>query len=391
MKKQVFLFVFAGVMLFVGSLASCARGAAPGAAPSGQQGDTPRPASGGGSWQERLDQTAVAARKEGKVRVYGELSPETRQAISQPFKDKYGIDVEFVVGKGAEIAQRITSEQAAGISLADVLIIGGSSTLLTLKPKGLLGNLDSIIVLPEINDPNTWLGRSPYLDKNHTTISLVSGVTPHMIVNTELVREGDVRSFQDLLKPQYKGRIVFYDPTIGGTANHWVTFIITRIYPNDRESAVNYLRQFAAQEPVVLKDARLQTEWVAQGKYPIAVGASFQVVTDFVAAGGPIRRVHPVDGTSITAAAGVLAVPARPEHPNAAAVLINWLLTEEGQRNYAEAFGSAAARIGVKTAVRDPSAVPIPGEKLIGEDEDFYLQMTGARDIARDIFATLMK
>ncbi len=47
--------------------------------------------------------------------------------------------------------------------------------------------------------------------------------------------------------------------------------------------------------------------------------------------------------------------------------------------------------MGIKTAVRDPSAVPLPGEKLIGEDEELYLSMIEAREPAKDIFGRLMK
>ena len=132
-------------------------------------------------------------------------------------------------------------------------------------------------------------------------------------------------------------------------------------------------------------------EWVARGKYPIAVAASFQVVTDFVAAGAPVKRIHAEEGTDITAAAAVLSIPLKPEHPNAAAIFLNWMLTDEGQRNFAESFGSGAVRVGVKTAVRDPSALPLLGEKLLWEDEEFVLNTANARVVAKDIFGPLMQ
>ncbi len=87
----------------------------------------------------------------------------------------------------------------------------------------------------------------------------------------------------------------------------------------------------------------------------------------------------------------MLSIPVKPEHPEAAAIFLNWLLTDEGQHNFAGAFGSSAVRMGIKTGVRAPSAVPLPGEKLIGEDEEFYLSMIEARELAKDIFGPLMK
>lgn len=363
------------------------------AAPASSQGKTNRAAAAiKAGWQDKWNKTVKSAQQEGRVRIYGDVSSETRQAISKPFKEKYGIEAEFVAGKGSEIAERVLREQAAGINQVDVTMVGGTSTLTSLKPKGILQKLDSFLILPDVNDPSAWPnGKFPYLDDDHTTVALAAGVTPYMVVNTQFVSDGDIRSFQDLLKPEYKGKIVFYDPTIGGTGVYWVTFLMTKVYKNDREGALQYLQKFAAQEPIILKDARLQMEWIAKGKYPVAVAASFQVVTDFVAVGAPVKRIHAAEGTDVTAGGGVISIPIKPERSNAAIVMLNWLLTDDGQRNFATAFGSPAVRVGVKTAVRDPSARPGPGEKLIWEDETFVLKTVEAREVAKEIFGPLMR
>lgn len=354
--------------------------------------NTPTPPSGKSTWQERWDKTVVAAQKEGRVRFYGEISSDTRQAIAKPFKDKYGIEVEFVTGISNELVQRMITERSRGLYLADAMLGGGTTTLTVLKPKGILQKLDSMLILPDVNDPSAWPnGKFPFLDDDHTAIALTAGVNPFIIVNTELVKEGAIKSFQDLLKPEYKGKIVFFNPTIGGTGVTWVNFLMSKVYKNDREGAIRYLRQFAAQEPIVLNDKRLQVEWVAKGKYPIAVAAQVQTIVEFVVAGAPIKRVHVSEGTDITAAASVFSMPVQPEHPNAAVVLLNWLLTAEGQRNFATAFGNPAVRVGIRTPVRDPSSVPMPGEKLTWEDEEFVLKAVESREVAKEIFGPLMK
>ncbi len=344
------------------------------------------------SWREKWDKTVAAARKEGRLRFYGEISSETRQAIAKPLKEKYGIEVEFVSGISGEIVQRLTTERSRGLFLADAMLAGGTTTLTVLKPKGFLQKLDPLLVLPEVKDPSAWPnGKPPFLDDDHTTLALTAGVNPFVTVNTQLVKEGDIRSFQDLLKPEYKGKIVFFNPTVGGTGVTWVNFLLSKIYKHDREAGLKYLRQFAAQEPIITNDKRLQVEWVAKGKYPIAVGAQVQALADFTAAGAPLKRVHVTEGTDITAAASVLSMPAHPEHPNAAVVLLNWLLTAEGQHDFATAFGNSAVRVGVKTVARDPSSVPMPGEKLTWEDEEFVLKAVESREVAKKIFGPLMR
>ncbi len=382
------LWIFPALVLFIVLAASCG---------SGQSGGTASDASGttkaaGPNWQDQWTKVVAAAKQEGTLRIYGELSPETRQAIADPFKKQYGIEVEFVAGKGAEIAERIMREGSAGINQADVVIVGGTSMLTVLKPKGALQKLDPMLIVPQSKDASLFIGNKfPFLDNDHTAIALVAGVSGNIVINTDLIKQNEITSYQDLLKPQYKGKMVLFDPTIGGAGVFWVNSMMVKVYQNDKEGALKYLRQFAAQEPVILKDVRLQMEWVAKAKYPIAVAASFQPITDFVKVGAPVTRIHTTEGVDVGPAAGVLGIPIKPDHPNAAAVFVNWVMGDEGQRSFAESFGSAPVRAGIKTSVADPSSAPYPGDKLLWQDETYMLSTGNAREVAKEIFGPLIK
>src|ERR1035437_9849927 len=69
-----------------------------------------------GEWNRVIE----AARKEGKLVIYASTIGDARMAISKAFTDKYGISIEFVQGRGAELVQRLSTERSAWIYQVDV-------------------------------------------------------------------------------------------------------------------------------------------------------------------------------------------------------------------------------------------------------------------------------
>ncbi len=180
-----------------------------------------------------------------------------------------------------------------------------------------------------------------------------------------------------------------FDPTISGTANGWVTMILTRSFaPGEGEK---FLRQFAGQEPVITKDSRLQIEWLAHGKFPVTVAVDTQSAFNMHKAGAPITRLAAEEGGVMSGGGSHLGISARRPHPNATAVLLNWLLGPKGQEVYSRGFGAPAARLGVKTEGVSQIALPLPGEKLFQDDEKYIRAYGPSRETAKTVFGPLLK
>ncbi len=99
--------------------------------------------------------------------IYTTWGPKPRQALTQAFEEKYGINAEFsVFTRGTETIAKVNAEQKASLKLVDVFG-GGNSTLIgNMKPQGLLSPVEPLLVLPEVLDPKAWRGgRLPYTDK----------------------------------------------------------------------------------------------------------------------------------------------------------------------------------------------------------------------------------
>ena len=337
----------------------------------------------------RWDAVLQAAKGEGSLIVYSTANPATKLALTKAMKEKYGIAVDFIIGRGEQLVQRIYMENQAGIYQGDVLLVGGTTLQLTLKP-GYTSNLDSVLILPEVADPTRWRGqRIPFLDKDHQIIGFVNKSGSYVAVNTDAIKPGEIKSFRDLTDPKWKGKIIMDDPTITGAADDWAHLMLVIF---GHEKGKEYLQQLAKQDLVVLRDKRLVVEWLARNKYPIAIGPDAQTYSEFRSNGAPIAYIKMSEGSGSTSSGGCISILKRAAHPNASLVFLNWLLTREGQTIFQKSFGAPSARVDVDLTGMDPGFIPQEGEKLFSAmSAEWYASKAAGMEVVNQIFKPLMK
>lgn len=351
----------------------------------------PQDAAAGPSWKEKWESTVTAAKKEGRVMIYGQVGPELRIALTEAIKKDLGIDMDLVPGKGNEVATRFTAEMQAGLHSCDILL-GGSSTFVGVPELyNVFEKTEPLLILPEVIDGKAWPnGRLPYLDSQKKVIPLVLQANQFLVVNKNMVKPGQIKSYRDLLQPQWKGKMIMYDPTIAGTAQTWLKLILMKAYGAVEGEA--FLRKFAAQEPMLTRDSRLEIETVARGRHALCVGIDSQAAYKMYDSGAPITRLAVEEGTILTGGGSYMVLPEKRPHPHAAVAVFNWLLTARGQEVFSKGYNAPAARLGVKTEGVCPMAFPLPGEKLYTQDEDEIVAGTKkASEVATRVFAALVK
>lgn len=90
------------------------------------------------AWQVDWDKTVAAARQEGEVVLVTTASASTRQELAGPLKSKYGIDLQFVVGSGPDLSEKVAAQRRAGLFLFDFYLGGATTATTTMKPAGYL-------------------------------------------------------------------------------------------------------------------------------------------------------------------------------------------------------------------------------------------------------------
>lgn len=343
-------------------------------------------------WEEEWEKTLKAAQKEGRLNVPSSMSSvPARQAISENFTKKYRIEVDIVAGRGPEIIVKMLAERRAGLYLTDVYIGGASPIHTDLKPAGILQPLERAFILPELKDPeiikkNWWDGKLRWLDKDRLVLGMLTYANRSITINTDLVKPGEIKGYADLLNPKWKGKIILDDPTMGGSGAKIFGVVGQEIMGWD------YWDKMLKQEPLILSDQRLQTEWVARGKYAIGIGLRDTVVAGYVEAGAPLALISTIEGSYLSSGSGALAFMDRPPHPNAAKLFINWLLTREGQTIFSKPQEKPSHRVDVSTEGMDPNILLKPGHKYFDSDmEDFGVKQPEHYERARKLFAPLLK
>ncbi len=147
------------------------------------------------------------------------------------------------------------------------------------------------------------------------------------------------------------------DPTRAGPGQ--ATFTFFYLHP---DLGPNFIRALAKQEPTALRDYLQELDGIAKEKFLMLIGVSDIVAEERMKAGVPIAIIDPrkiKEGSDVSPGSGGLAIFNRAPHPNAAKVYINWLLSKEGQTDFAQVNGYISARLDVPTD-HSPWRVPIP-------------------------------
>lgn len=343
-------------------------------------------------WQVEWEKTLREAQKEGRVVVYGGgTAGALREHATKIVKEKLGFDLEAVSARGADIQARISSERRAGLYTSDIYASGQGEMYTTFKPLGWSDPLESLLILPEVLDPKAWYGgKLPWGDKERKVFSWPLFADQELGINTNLVKVDEITSFQDLLLPRWKDKIVVNDPTTSGKGE---TGFIVMLY--NKMVDVDFFKELVRKQSlVVTRDHHFQIGGLAKGKFSIALWPSTTRIAEYMAAGAPVTRIVTKEGINLAAGGGGLALMNKAPHPNAAKIFINWFLSKEGQYLLQAFTGKHSARVDIPADNVEPMYVRKPGVKYLISPtsiEEFVLtEESRYKELAVQIFGPLV-
>lgn len=338
------------------------------------------------SWVVEWKRAIAGARKEGKVSVLGAGAAELNRTVASEFKNKFGISVEFVLGRSLQLIEKVMTETRAGIYSYDLQISGPTNMIAILKPAGLLDSIEPELILPEVKDPAAWYENRLFIDTDNKIALMTAGPSAGaVLINTNMVEKDEIRSSSDLLNPKWKGKIVIDDPSQSGPST---MLQVIALGPQGWD----YVKKLAEQKPIITRDSRLAMEGVARGKYPVGMTANPEEYRQFKHLSLPIEKVNLSDAIHISESAGNLALFKNAPHPNASKVFINWILSREGADIYSRAKFRQSNRIDVPTDYLSPEEVRQPGVKYFNTTVEDYKK--GAKEMLekiREIFRPLIE
>jgi len=318
-------------------------------------------APGYGGWEQDWEQTVKAAKEEGKVVVSSSPGTVVRDVLTQPFEKKFGIKVQHSGGSPNKLVSRVRLERAAGKYLWDVVVQGTTTAITSFKPMGVLDPVEPALILPEVKDPKHWLeGKLWFSEKDRVNLLMGLATRPGLAVNSNLVKTDQFKSYQDLLDPKWTGKMVVgRDPKIAGASQAQFLFLYLH-----KDLGPEYIRALFNQKITMSGSDDQALSWLGQGKMYIMIGPPETNTMDRLSRGVPIGLVPPPqmrEGSYLSPGPATLMLLNRAPHPNAARVYINWILSREGQIEYARATNVPSLRVDMPPDDAPSWRKPRPG------------------------------
>jgi ABC-type Fe3+ transport system substrate-binding protein len=267
---------------------------------------------------DRQQKLVEGAKKEGQLFFYSAMiANQALRPIAEAFMKKYPfVKVSYWRGDSEDILTKVLAEAKANNVVGDV-VEGTGVGELAVQAK----------VVDRYFTPEISAYPEKYRDKDGqwtpTRLSYFG-----IAYNTNLVPAHQVpNSYEDLLKPEYKGKMAW---RIGSSSG--APLFITNLWNAwGNEKAMAYLQKLKDQRIINFGSgsARTLVDRVVAGEYAIALQIFAHHPLISKAKGAPVdaKIFSPVATTAAT-----MVIPKGIKHPHAALLLVDFLLSKDGQR-----------------------------------------------------------
>lgn len=286
-----------------------------------------------------------------KVSVYTTLEEPLAKELFDLFQKETGIQVNWQRLSGGEVETRLEAEKAN--PQASIWVGGVGLNHMSAKMKGLTTPYKSKLLEntpPEYRDTeNYWVGLylGPLAFITNNKVAKEQGLVPP-------------KSWADLLKPEYKGKIRMANPTTSGTAYNVIT-TLRYVFNNDEEKVFDYLKKLDANIDQYTKSGSAPGKSVAIGEIPVAIGYAHDQVKLKVE-GADVTITIPAEGTGFEIASMSL-VKGGPDVVNAKK-LYDWILQPKAQEIIAKWYVVPLSKL----AKKNPVAFSMDEVKTVKQD-----------------------
>ncbi len=312
----------------------------------------------------------AAAKKEGQVVWYTvQTIPQIVQPLVTAFEKTYGVKVNYVRANSSEVTLRILNEAKAGRSLSDVF--DGTGTTPPLKRENLVMKWlpDETASWPkELVDPEGyWVATNFFVN----TVG----------INTALVPPAqEPKSWDDLLDSKWKGKMVWGSQT---SSSAGPGFVGLTLKARGEKDGMEFLRKLSGQSIAAMPVAARQVlDQVIAGEYPIGLMIFNHHAVISAQQGAPVKWL-PVSPATVTL--NVASVARDAPHPNAAKLFLDYMISAEGQKIFADNDYLPA---NPKVSAKDKSLIPdgVTIKRMAFTPEEIEDNMPAWNKTFREIF-----
>ncbi|MCR5066712.1 MAG: extracellular solute-binding protein [Erysipelotrichaceae bacterium] len=251
----------------------------------------------------------------GEVMIYSSMAQSVLEALEARFEELYpGVDMNFVQAGSGKISTKLTTELQAGTVECDIVWLADASEFVEYKNAGNLVAYESkyaSTVDQMFRDPdNMYIGARAVL--------IGFAYAPDQVSET-------LSSWKDLLKPEYKDKIVMTDAGASGSMKTWLYVLV-----NQEKYGWDFIQAMYDNGLKLESGTTATHNKVADGTYAIGVGVEF-VAKNLIADGANLAWAEIVEDA--IAYYSPIAIPKGCPNLENAKLLYDFIMNpEEGQR-----------------------------------------------------------
>ncbi|MGL5616209.1 MAG: putative 2-aminoethylphosphonate ABC transporter substrate-binding protein [Sarcina sp.] len=291
--------------------------------------------------------------KDKTLTIYSALEEEQINEYISDFREMYPeIKVNIIMDSHGVISAKLVSENEN--PQADVIWGLSAINMIDLEDRNLLKPYKSK-TFEEVNKKFIDDGEVP----NWTGLTVTETA---FVVNHKELEKLNLKvpeSFEDLIKPEYKGLITMPNPASSGTGYFTVAAILQMM---GEEKGWDYLGKLHENMGMYTHSGSKPAKLAASGEYPIGISFGYRA-TKQMNNGDPVVAVFPTEGSGWDLES--IALTNKSEIKEESKIFMEWALSKETMKLYS----NNAAVTSIVTDVEPPKGYPEkPLEQLIDND-----------------------
>lgn len=258
------------------------------------------------------DDLVAKAQNERELILYGTALAGQFDKFAEPFRRRYPfIKTQYSRTTGEALTSKILREVSARQLSADVILINNYTHRIFMKRN----------IITAYSPPTSGNFPPGFIDKQGYWVGFY--LVPYAITyNTKLIPKAAApTSFEDLLQPKWKGRISLEREE----------YLVTQAHMQylGKQKAIDYFKKLAQQDLLLVNGHSNQAMLLTAGEFPIIVYSDIARTEELKRRGAPIDWVRA--GPYITVLVSA-AITREAKHPAAARLFMNYLASDEGQK-----------------------------------------------------------
>lgn len=221
----------------------------------------------------------------------------------------------------------------------------------------------------------------PYISKNEDMVrqefkntegnmTRFTDVPSVLMVNTNLIGDIPIEGYEDLLRPELKGRIALADPSVSSSSFEHLINMLYAMGDGEPEKGWDYVTRFCENlDGTLLESSSSVYRGVAEGRF--AVGLTFEEgAAHYMADQGPVKLVYMKEG--VISKPDVVCIAVGAGHPKEAEEFVDFVTGRDAQTVIAASLDRRSVRVDVEEPafLPDKDGIPVIYDDLAAVNEN---------------------